>query len=314
MADSSGLITPEDIEAAAARIVPHIRRTPALTVEAAFGLNRPIELKLELMQHTGSFKARGAFNNLISRKVPNAGIVAASGGNHGAAVAYAAARLGHRARVYVPRMAGRTKIELIERAGADLVVTDGSYADALAAARRFEEDTGAIQVHAYDAPETVAGQGTLAREWDAQGLEADTVLIAVGGGGLISGALSWWGTRRKVVAVEPELAPTLNRALSAGLDTEVDVGGIAANALGARRIGRICHSLASSLGVESLLISDAAIAEAQCLLWRELRVLAEPAGAAALGALLSGVYRPDPGERVAVLICGGNPAADPLAT
>ena len=305
-------IAAHDVEAAAARIAGHVRETPVMTLESAFGLAFPLELKLEHMQHTGSFKTRGAFNTLLSGGVPAAGVVAASGGNHGAAVAYAAASLGVRARIYVPAMAGPAKIGLIERAGADLVVTEGAYADAYAAAMAYEAETGAAQIHAYDGPGTVAGQGTLAREWERQGLEADTVLIAVGGGGLIGGALAWFGGRRKVVAVEPEAAPTLARALSEGAEAEVEVGGIAANALGAKKIGKVAYGLARAHGVTSLTVPDAAIAEAQRRLWREARLLVEPAGACALAALTSGAYRPSRGERVAVLICGANPAPDPF--
>ncbi len=301
----------ERIDAAAERIAPHVRRTPTLTTRA-FGLAKPIELKLEQMQHTGSFKARGAFNTLLSQPVPPAGVVAASGGNHGAAVAHAARRLGHRARIYVPELAGPAKISLIDRTGADLQVVPGAYSNALEAARAHEAGTGAMQVHAYDAPATVEGQGTLMREWESQGLEADTVLIAVGGGGLIAGAMAWLQGHRKVVAVESEGCATLKTALAQGPDTEIEVSGVAANALGARRIGRICHDLAVAQGIEALTVTDDAILDAQRHLWQELRQLVEPAGATALAALTSGAYRPEPGERVAVLLCGANPAPDPL--
>lgn len=301
-----------EIEAAAGRIAGHVLRTPVLTADVGAGL--PVELKLEQMQHTGSFKARGAFNTLLSRPVPAAGVVAASGGNHGAAVAYAARRLGHPAHIFVPEIAGPSKIALIRGTGADLTVVPGSYQNALEAARAHEAATGAMQIHAYDAPETLAGQGTVMREWEGQGLGADTVLIAVGGGGLIGGALAWLQGRRKIVAVEPELAPTLHRALSEGPEAEVEVGGVAANALGARRIGALCHGLATRHGVSSVLVADAAILEARDRLWRGLRQLVEPAGATALAALISGAYLPEPGERVAVLICGANAAPDPLET
>ncbi|HRV62222.1 MAG TPA: threonine/serine dehydratase [Albidovulum sp.] len=301
-----------EIEAAAGRIAGHVLRTPVLTADVGAGL--PVELKLEQMQHTGSFKARGAFNTLLSRPVPAAGVVAASGGNHGAAVAYAARRLGHPAHIFVPEIAGPSKIALIRGTGADLTVVPGSYQNALEAARAHEAATGAMQIHAYDAPETLAGQGTVMREWEGQGLGADTVLIAVGGGGLIGGALAWLQGRRKIVAVEPELAPTLHRALSEGPEAEVEVGGVAANALGARRIGALCHGLATRHGVSSVLVADAAILEARDRLWRGLRQLVEPAGATALAALISGAYLPEPGERVAVLVCGANAASDPLET
>ncbi|MGR3545652.1 MAG: serine/threonine dehydratase [Roseovarius sp.] len=298
------------ISEAGARIAAHVRRTPVMQVELG-GVS--IALKLEQMQHTGSFKARGAFNTLLQAAVPEAGIVAASGGNHGAAVAYAAARLGHRARIYVPEIAGPSKIALIRAQGADLQVVPGAYAEAAARAAEWRVATGAMEVHPYDAEATVAGQGTVMAEWEDQGLDADTVLIAVGGGGLIAGALGWLGARRRVVAVEPETSCALHAALAAGAPVDVEVSGVAANALGARRIGEICLGLAQAQGVQSVLVRDAAILEAQAILWREVRQLVEPAGATALAALLSGAYRPAPGERVAVLICGGNIAPDPLA-
>ena len=301
-----------EIAAAATRIAPHIRRTPTITTDFP-GLDRPVGLKLEHLQHTGSFKARGAFNSLLTLPVPPAGVVAASGGNHGAAVAYAASRLGHRARIFVPEVAGPAKIALIERSGADLTVVPGVYDNALTAARLHEAETGALQIHAYDAPGTVAGQGTTFREWEEQGLDADTVLIAVGGGGLIGGAAACFGQGRRIVAVEPVNAPTLNRALIDGPDTMVEVSGIAANALGARRIGRIGYDLCRAAGVTSVLVTDAAITAAQRLLWQTLRQWVEPGGATALAALLSGAYRPARGERIAVLICGANPAPDPSA-
>ena len=294
-----------EIEAAQARIAAHVRRTPVM--KAVLG-GHDVALKFEHVQHTGSFKPRGAFNTLLSREVPEAGVVAASGGNHGAAVAYAAAQLGHRAKVFVPEMAGPAKIALIERAGADLVVVPGAYANALEAAEAHEAETGAMQVHAYDSVQTVAGQGTVMAEWGAQGLEADTVLIAVGGGGLIAGAMGWLAGRRKVVAVEPRLSCALYAALQQGAPVDVDVSGVAANALGARRIGEICLELAEAQNVESLLVEDDRITAARTLLWRELRQAVEPAGATAMAALLSGAYRPEKGERVAVLLCGANAA------
>lgn len=300
-----------DIAAAAERIRDHVQVTPVLQTKG-FDLDRPIELKLEHMQHTGSFKARGAFNTLLSCDVPDAGIVAASGGNHGAAVAYAASKLGHRARIYVPEMAGPAKISLIRDTGADLQVVPGAYANALELAQAYEQETGAMQVHAYDAPGTVAGQGTCFAEWQDQGLEADTVVIAVGGGGLIAGALAWFNGTKKIVAVEPDTSCALNAALAAGAPIDVEVSGVAANALGAKRIGSICYDLAQARGVTSVTVPDEAITRAQHALWRERRILTEPAGATALAALMSGAYQPAPGERVAVLVCGGNIAPDPL--
>lgn len=300
----------KEIEAAAERIAKHIQRTPVM--DSAVLWDRPISLKLEQMQHSGSFKARGAFNTLLSSDVPKAGIVAASGGNHGAAVAFAASQLGHRAQIYVPEIAGPAKIALIERSGASLTVVPGQYADAARAARAYGEETGAMEIHPYDAAPTVAGQGSLMREWEEQGLGADTILIAVGGGGLIAGALAWLQGARKVVAVEPEASKALNAALEAGAPCDVPVSGVAANALGARRIGQICFDLASEQQITSITVSDHAITTAQHALWQSHRLLVEPAGACALAALQSGAYQPHPEERVAVLVCGANPAPDPF--
>lgn len=300
-----------EITAAHQRVAAHVVRTPVLDFNG-FGLGHSIALKLEQMQHTGSFKARGAFNTLLSLDVPKAGLVAASGGNHGAAVSYAAQKLGHKAKIFVPEMAGPAKIALIERCGADLQVVSGVYANALTAAQAYEQETGAMQVHAYDAPATVAGQGTVMAEWEDQGLDADTVLIAVGGGGLIAGAMAWLCRRRKVVAVEPALAPTLNEALAAGEPTQVEVSGVAANALGAGKIGQICFDLAQQTQVHSVVVPDDAITAAQIALWKETRQLVEPAGATALSALMCGAYTPAKGEKVAVLVCGGNLSDDPF--
>ncbi|WP_420588094.1 threonine/serine dehydratase [Marivita sp.] len=297
-----------EIKAAQERIAGHIVATPTLQTNA-FG--QGVTLKLEQMQHTGSFKTRGAFNTLLTSNVPKTGVVAASGGNHGAAVAFAAQKLGHRARIFVPEIAGPSKIELIKRTGAELTVVPGEYANALELAEREASESGAMQIHAYDAPLTVTGQGTLMLEWEQQGLDADTVLIAVGGGGLIAGALAWLGGRRKVVAVEPVTSCALHAALHAGAPVDVPVSGVAANALGARRIGDICFDLATSMDVQSVLVSDSAIIEAQGALWQAHRQLVEPAGATALAALMSGAYSPAAGERVAVLVCGGNIAPEP---
>jgi threonine dehydratase len=300
-----------EIKEAAERIAGHIQVTPVMQSQG-FGLDFPIEMKLEQLQHTGSFKARGAFNTLLSQPVPEAGLVAASGGNHGAAVGYAAHKLGHKARIYVPEMAGPAKIALIKSTGADLQVVPGAYANAMEQAQAYEAETGAGQVHAYDAPATVAGQGSCFAEWQTQGLEADTVIIAVGGGGLIAGAMAWFQGAKKIVAVEPETSCALHAALKAGEPVDVEVSGVAANALGARRIGSICFDLARAQDLTSLTVSDAAITAAQQALWRERHLLVEPAGATALAALMSGAYRPARGEKVAVLLCGGNIAPDPM--
>lgn len=299
-----------EIETASARIKGKTVVTPVMRSDALW--SREIELKLEQLQHTGSFKARGAFNSLMAMDVPEGGVVAASGGNHGAAVGFAAKSLRYPAHIFVPEMAGPAKIAVIERSGADLTVVPGEYADALDMAKRYEEERGACQVHAYDAPLTVAGQGTLLREWELQGLDADTVLIAVGGGGLIAGALAWAQGARKIVAVEPMSCNALTAALKAGGPVDVPVSGVAANALGARRIGQICYDLAAAQGITSVEVPDGAIVEAQRSLWQAHRQLVEPAGACALAALQWGAYVPEPGERVAVLVCGANPAPDPL--
>ena len=303
---------PAEIRAARHRIRDHIRQTPVMKTDVGF--SQPLSLKLEHLQHTGSFKIRGAFNTLLCEPVPESGLVAASGGNHGAAVAYAAASLGHAAEIFVPEIAGPEKIALIERQGAKLTVVPGVYSDALDLALNHAARSGAKQIHAYDAPATVAGQGTCMAEWEEQSLDADTVLIAVGGGGLIAGACAWLDGRRNVVAVEPEGCQTLHAALSAGAPVDVSPSGIAANALGARRIGDICFGMAKGQNIESVLVSDPAIRAAQIWLWQSLRLLVEPAGAAAFAALSSGAYKPHPKERVAVLLCGANTAPDPFAS
>jgi threonine dehydratase len=277
-------------------------------------IDQPVAFKCEHMQKAGSFKTRGAFNTLLSEPVPPAGLVAASGGNHGAAVAHAALELGHKARIFVPELSSRAKIEVIRETGTDLTVVPGTYAEAFQEAQEWERASGAMQIHAYDAPATVNGQGTVMREWEEQGLDADTVLIAVGGGGLISGALAWLEGSRRVIAVESETTPTLHHALAAGTPVDVEISGIAADALGAKRIGSICFDLAKQYLTDSILVSDEAIQAAQQKLWRDLRVHVEPAGAAGLAALLSGTYRPEPGEKVAVLLCGANPPKPPFAS
>ena len=300
-------VTPTDIEAAHERIRPHIRETPVMEVAAGpFGVGHPLTLKLELLQHTGSFKPRGAFNNLLSRTIPKAGVVAASGGNHGIAVAYAAGRLGIPAQIFVPTVASAVKIDRVRSYGATVTVEGERYADALALAEAHQARTGAIGVHAYDAVETVAGQGSVAREWERQSPDLDTLLVAVGGGGLIAGIGAWFGGRVKVVGVEPELSRCLHAALEAGEPVDVSVEGVAADSLGARSVGAIPFAIVREFVAEVVLVSDTAIGEAQARLWTETRVATEPGGAAALAALTSGVYQPTEGERIGVLVCGGN--------
>ena len=308
-------LTREEIGAAHRLIRPHIRRTPVVEVESYdFGVAPSVRLwlKLELMQHTGSFKPRGAFTNLLQRKVPAAGVVAASGGNHGAAVAFAAMRLGVPAKIFVPTVASASKIQLIKDCGADVVVGGDRYADALTASELWVESSGAMPVHAYDQPETILGQGTVGGELEEQAPELDTLLVAVGGGGLLGGIAAWYaGSARKprLIGVEPEQAPTLTMALAAGRPVDAKAGGIAADSLAPRRVGELMLPLAQRHVEQVLLVSDDAILRAQRELWRVLRIVAEPGGAAAFAALLSGGYQPKGGERIGVVLCGGNTTA-----
>jgi len=297
-------LTHDEIEAAHARIAPHVRRTPLL--EAA-----GVSLKLEFLQHTGSFKPRGAFNNLLTRSAPAAGVATASGGNHGAAVAYAAARLGVKAKVFVPRIAAPVKIEKIRAYGADVHVEGDTYNEALALCEAHIVATGALGVHAYDARETIAGQGTVGLEWERDlerlGLpKLDTVLVAVGGGGLISGIAAWFAGRTRVVGVEPEGSRALHAALAAGTPTDVTVQSVAADSLGARRVGALNFEICAGAVERVALVPDAAIVAAQRALWRDFDIVAEPGGAAAFAALMCGAYAPAAAERVGVLLCGGN--------
>jgi threonine dehydratase len=307
------VITRDQIASAHARIIPHIRCTPVMELDgAAIGLPHPVTLKLELQQHTGSFKARGAFNNLLSREVPEAGVVAASGGNHGAAVGYAAACLGIPARIFVPSIAGEAKISLVRGTGATLEVIDGHYGQAALAAEACLERTGAMSIHPFDAPQTLAGQGTVGAEIEEQAPGLDILLVAVGGGGLIGGIASWYAGRVRIVAVEPERAATLTTALRDGPQAEIEPGGVAANSLGAPRIGRLTYDIARAQEIETVTVPDDAIMHAQRLLWSTARVLAEPGGATALAALTSGRFNAPPGARVGVVVCGGNIDPSPL--
>ena len=292
-------------------IRPYIRRTPVVDVDAAdFGLDpMPLVLKLELMQHTGSFKTRGAFSNLLTRAVPPAGVVAASGGNHGVAVAYAAMKTGTAARIFVPTVSSPAKMERIRSYGAELVVSGERYNDALLASVAWAEQSGAMPVHAYDQMETLWGAGSVGLEFEEQAPRIDTLLVACGGGGLIGGMAGWYQGRVRIVAVEPEKAPTLNRALEAGRPVDAEAGGIAADSLAPKRVGELMFPLARRWVERVALVSDEAIMAAQRALWSTLRVVAEPGGAAAFAALLSGAYRPAPGERVGVLVCGANTTA-----
>jgi threonine dehydratase len=305
------LISAGEIRAAHAAVAPHIRRTPIIELDGSdFGVAAArLVLKLESMQHAGSFKARGAFTNLLTREIPRAGVVAASGGNHGAAVAFAAMKLKVPAKIFVPGIASPAKIKQITDYGAELVITGERYADALAASEVWVAQSGALPIHAFDQRETMLGQATVGLEFEEQAPGMTTLLVAVGGGGLVAGLAAWYDGRIKIVAVEPTQAPTLTRALEAGRPVDAEAGGIAAESLAPRRVGELVFPVIQRHINETVLVSDDAILDAQRQLWKLLRVVAEPGGAAALAALTSRQYVPAPQERVGVLICGGNTAA-----
>jgi len=304
-------VTPETIARTYELIRQHVRRTPVVQVDAAdFGLAAaPLALKLELLQHTGSFKARGAVTNILTREVPAAGVVAASGGNHGVAVAWAARRFRKPAKIFIPTVASPAKMERIRGYGAELVVIGERYHDALEASHVWVKESGAMPIHAYEQRETLLGQGTVGLEMSEQAPEIDTLLVACGGGGLIGGIAAWYQGRVRVIGVEPEAAPTLFRALEAGRPVDAPAGGIAADSLAPRQVGTLMFPLAQEYVERVVLVEDEAIRAAQQTLWDVLRVVAEPGGAAAMAALLSGRYRPAAGERVGVLVCGGNTTA-----
>jgi threonine dehydratase len=308
---TSPLINAQRVSDTERVIRPHIRRTPVLEVAAAdFGLDlTAIVFKLEFTQHSGSFKARGSFANLLTREIPPAGVVAASGGNHGAAVAFASMKLGVPAKIFVPSVASPEKMDRIRGYGAELAVTGERYADAFEASKTWAGQTGAMLVHAYDQVETLLGQGTVGLEFEQQCPNLDTLLVAVGGGGLIGGIAAWYSGRVQIIGVEPEAAPTLTKALRAKQPVDSPAGGIAADSLAPKRVGDLMFPLAQTYVESTVLVSDEAIQQAQEALWKVLRVVAEPGGAAAFAALLSGAYRPKSRERVGVLLCGGNTAA-----
>ncbi len=287
-------------------LTPFVRRTPVIDVEVP-GIEVPVAVKLELLQYSGSFKARGAFANLLGASVPDAGVAAASGGNHGAAVAYVAGVLGIPARIFVPEISAPAKIAKIKSYGAEVVVDGENYGAALANCQEFLAETGALSLHAYDAPATIIGQGTMAAEFETQVFDGvDTVLMAVGGGGLIGGAAAWYEGAVKLVGVETEGCPTLHNALAAGEPVQITPQGLAADSLGASQIGELMFPLAQKYVSVVTLVEDEDIRKAQEWLWRNLRIIAEPGGATAFSALLSGAYKVAGGERVGVVICGGN--------
>ena len=312
------MITREDIRGTYETIRPYIRRTPVVQLDLgdldpAAGELSAITLKLEQLQCAGSFKARGAFANLLLREVPPAGVVAASGGNHGVAVAYAAHRLGVPAKIFVPTVSAPAKIERIRQLGAELVVTGDRYADALAAAQAWVETSGAMSVHAFDQRETLLGQGTVALELTAQAGSPDdggldTVLVPVGGGGLIGGIAAWFAGSTRVIGVEPDGAPTLTRARAEGRPADAPAEGVAADALAPRRVGELVFPITQAHVEDVVLVGDAAILAAQRALWQAARIAAEPAASVGIAALLTGAYKPAPGERVAVVVSGANMA------
>jgi threonine dehydratase len=300
-------LSPENIRRAYARIAPYIRKTPVIDVSGApLGHDVPVTLKLECLQHSGSFKARGAFNGLVGADVPEAGVVAASGGNHGAAVAYAARKLGVPAHIFVPEISSPAKIALIKRLGANVVVDGARYADALTASEAFQRASGAMTIHAYDQLSTLEGQGTLGLELEEQTPDLDTLLIAVGGGGLIGGAAGWYQGRVKIIAVEPETSCALHAALAAGKPVTVRPEGVAADSLGAASVGEMMFPLAKAHVDHVALVPDDAITKAQAWCWQNLRLATEPGGATALAALLCGKYTPEPGEKIGIIMCGAN--------
>ena len=305
------MISRDDIRRTYGVIAPHIRRTPVIDVAGDdFDLKLSgLSLKLESLQHAGSFKPRGAFTNLLTRKVPASGVVAASGGNHGAAVAFAAMKLGIPAKIFVPRVASAAKIQQIKEYGAELVITGERYADALSASEAWMAESGSMPIHAFDQVETLLGQGTVGMEFEQQNGHIDSLLVSVGGGGLIAGIAAWYQGNINVIGVEPEEAPTLTQALEAGRPIDAKAGGIAADSLAPRRVGELVFPIVRQYVRRTVLVTDKAIENAQRILWKVLRVVAEPGGAAAFAALTSGRYRPAADERVGVLICGGNTVA-----
>jgi threonine dehydratase len=310
-ADVQAVVTTKGIRTVEPLIRPYVRRTPAITVDRAeFGLPPgPLVLKLEQLQHSGSFKVRGAFANLLLRDIPEAGVVAASGGNHGAAVAFAAHTLGIRARIYVPQVSSPAKVARIRDYGAELVVVGDSYSESLAASQEWVASSGALPIHAYDQAETMLGAGTLGLELAEQAPEAGCVLASVGGGGLLGGITAWYAGRTQVVGAEPEGAPTFTAALRAGRPVDAEVGSIAVDSLAPRQLGELTFAILSRYAAQVVLVDDDAIRRAQHELWERMRVVAEPGGCAALAALLSGRYQPAPGKAMAVVISGANTTA-----
>ena len=297
------------ITQAAKRIAPFIRKTPVMDIIVP-GIDKPVCLKLELFQHTGSFKPRGAFNNLVGAKITKAGIAAASGGNHGAAVAYAAKTLGIAARIFVPTISSPAKVARIAGYGATIVQEGANYQAAVGLCQDYVRESGAMNIHAYDMEATLAGQGTLARELDEQAPDLDKILVAVGGGGLIGGIATWYQSKSKVIGIEPETCNCLSAALAAGNTININPAGLAADSLGASSAGSLMFPIAQKYVSHVALVSDADIRNAQRYLWTNAQIVTEPGGAAAFAALLSGAYKPAKNERVGVIVCGANTPID----
>ena len=304
------MISRDDIEAAAQRIAPHVRRTPLWVLRSdELGLPGPgfeVWLKLEQLQRSGSFKARGMFNRLLANPIPAAGVIAASGGNAGIATATAAQALGVPAEIFVPAVISPAKRDRLEQLGARVVVTGAVYAEAFAACQQRQRESGALMTHAYDQAEVLAGAGTLAREIESQAGVPDALLVSVGGGGLAGGIAAWFAGRTRMVALEPERAPTLHAALAAGSPVDVEVSGIAADALGARRIGALAWEVAQRHPMSSLVLRDDDIVDAQRWLWQALKLAVEPAAALPLAALRSGAWQAQAGQRICLVLCGAN--------
>jgi len=298
------------ITEAATRIAPFIRRTPVLDITVP-GIEKPVCLKLELFQYTGSFKPRGAFTNLVGAKIPKAGVAAASGGNHGAAVAYAAKVLGIAARIFVPTISSPAKVARIASYGATIVQEGANYQEAVGLCQDYVRGSGALNIHAYNMEATLAGQGTLGRELEEQAPDLDRILVAVGGGGLIGGIAGWYQSKSKIVGVEPETCNCLHAALAAGKPVTIKPLGLATDSLGASSAGSLMFPLAQKFVDHVALVTDEDIRKAQRWLWTHAQIVAEPGGATAFAALLSGSYKPAKGERVGVIVCGAN---TPLAT
>jgi threonine dehydratase len=297
-------VAPDDISAAAERIAGRVRRTPTLELGEFDGAS--VVAKLEFLQHTGSFKPRGAFNKLLSSEVPPAGVIAASGGNFGSAVAYAARELGVPAEVFIPSTSPETKVARVRGYGAQVMIVEGYWAEAQAAVMERQAETGALLMHPFDQPEVIAGQGTIGLEIEEQVPAVDAVLMSCGGGGPLAGIAAWFDDRIRVVGVEPDGCATMAAALAAGEPVVVEVGGVAADSLGAARVGDQTFPLVRDHVDRMIQVTDDQIREAQRALWEDFHLIVEPGGATAFAALRSGAYTASPGERICVVLSGAN--------